>query len=1593
MSRFKRKRKGKGKGNESKKKHVFLSDEREDFLRLCKNCPSVQHVLREDLLGPTQNTGEWFEYRRDKLTASKIHDLCHPPIAGASNPPDEEAMAHGTEHEAKAREVWAKVHHKIVYIPPAISARDEEILGIPEYCDVREALSASADGITSEGDLIEIKCPYRAEWQNIKKNPHDISERYRYQIQFSLHVLNLETCHLIRYLPPSGNARREFPDNGEDGDFVVTTIRRQEDFFAQALDEDRTIGELVSHEAKKLMKKKYIVPLDHVLITSLLANINSLDYDAGEAFREKFASSFTKEKRRDKVTEFNEGDWSSDAFLLVFRARDDFEALTMTDARKYLSKAITESRRIGVVTTIQVLSCCNDGFHPGKDFAHGGEAHREFSATTRILHDEFYAMAGDRASNYDECAILVCNFLQVGIVMRFLSGKDQKWITKHVTKEEVSFPQSEHFKISNKDEKESTFFNISGEDEKDSTFFKIPRDKVKDLATTRVEDFGSLVLPLGFELHLRTSFAHNLLEDVDKLTNVFALQMPHPTAHVYNDNPVAKEDYHRAVLATFNVDERVLMQRKILPRRTRALSETQKANVRKKLILFVEHMQRLPDDDTSARFKLDVEQIKVVEKKVTEVLAGHSTLAVIEPCRTGKTRITLALVCLLIDIFLDDEMQDAKVLFVSSVSASAFPNELTNFCAEFSKIGGMVDVCKNDVAKRVLYKTMTALQVSHKKLVLDTVYAIVVIDEVHETYSLSQHANNPQIASFFGIAENLRGNLKICVSGTPLCRGVRDVFFLGRLLEFDFSQWGDDEHTFVNDCASQVERLLMAGVEDQTSALNALTMLDQTFFSPCVARVQNPLRVKNKIVYEFDRSWFDDDGDNGDFEDKAFVAPYDSTALFLDKRWNSNEFFVKAFCARLYGAHPQLALNLLYQYLSDAESELNKYDVQLHDDDDARNDDDDARNDDDNDDRDFDPNDGEVDDDDDDARNDDDDSRNDDDDDDDDDATNEQIDLLKNSHMKWSALIRDIQQAPTASLSDSYVAPARMSYVITQTREHMRAGRKVVITCEYLSVLEKFRQLLVFKLPELQTDSNSTILFDAAHFANSKSRTDVLMMFDDVESAVRVLFVSSSIGSAGISFNVAHELINLQVSWKPSLEAQMSHRLSSHDAENNIDRCVTTLVTSLADFTRHISFLVCAETAILFNVGGVVCSDKRFENRLRVPWFLTRLNEKTEKESTFFLRAFLNRCVNESDGVTVTRNDTTVRLEMNDEKLRNMLTTTPANSRPAKRFAGRGRAGGGGKGKGRGVGGGGGGRKQRRTPKNTDDSASLVARVPPSEGRRFESNIQTILSMLDRDVEQDNNALAAHITSVDKALQTHFVSILPDDVAGIDVVKLYSKAVSENDRNSVIEYSRLNRIDFEWYSQYVCAESHFFPASTIKQRVERGERTNRQIDEKIDFLSGAMTDAALLLLCESTGYKLVAPFRSDMAFMSLKFKIFCTPAGVAFDPVSEKLFLIEVHVDSMLDQYGVLDSECESFRLKRTDLIYSLEIFGLEHGILVSHGFDRTSAVRTMRLVYVTRDSAVEVFGEKKNRVDEETALTPAAFVSRLSRLSRLSSL
>ena len=364
-----------------------------------------------------------------------------------------------------------------------------------------------------------------------------------------------------------------------------------------------------------------------------------------------------------------------------------------------------------------------------------------------------------------------------------------------------------------------------------------------------------------------------------------------------------------------------------------------------------------------------------------------------------------------------------------------------------------------------------------------------------------------------------------------------------------------------------------------------------------------------------------------------------------------------------------------------------------------------------------------------------------------------------------------------------------------------------------------------------------------------------------------------------------------------------------------------------------------------------------------------------------------------SDIVKVTKNENenTVRLEMSTDVVREMLNSTSAlsalstTSRPAKHFAGRGRpvrrhsnrervASGGGERQ----------QRQRQDKKKKDiDSTSLVLRIPPSQDRKVETNIKAVLDLLtSNSAQKDAEIIGVHMSFVDKALKPHLVefSALPANTSGREVVQRYVDDIVGS-RDYTCE--RTNDNTYDWYAQFVCAESHSFPNETIKKLLDEKKGTNRKCGPESAFLRPSMTDAALLLLCESTGYKLVSSFRSNMAFLSLQqdVKIFCTPAGVAFDPVSKKLFLIDVHVDSMLTLDGALDSARESLLVKRTDLIYSLEIFGLEHGILVDVGFDRTSSVpvRTMRLVYVTRDSAVNVFGDKQQ--NGEKIFAPVEYV------------
>jgi hypothetical protein len=56
-------------------------------------------------------------------------------------------------------------------------------------------IAGSPDGITASGRLIEVKCPLR-------RKPGDfVPDMYKYQIQTLMHILRLDSCDFIQYVP------------------------------------------------------------------------------------------------------------------------------------------------------------------------------------------------------------------------------------------------------------------------------------------------------------------------------------------------------------------------------------------------------------------------------------------------------------------------------------------------------------------------------------------------------------------------------------------------------------------------------------------------------------------------------------------------------------------------------------------------------------------------------------------------------------------------------------------------------------------------------------------------------------------------------------------------------------------------------------------------------------------------------------------------------------------------------------------------------------------------------------------------------------------------------------------------------------------------------------------------------------------------------------------------------------------------------------------------------------------------------------------------------------------------------------------------
>ena len=147
-----------------------------------------------------QGTNEWLEQRKNFLTASDVGAVLgncifkdRKTVFGQKTgtiPPEFQtvAMEHGTNTEPEARKEYERITGKKVIQ-----------FGLITGSESFQFLAASVDGITTDGIVVEIKCPYSRE---IKQG--QIPKYYHDQIQTQLEVVGLDTGHYFEYNSTTG---------------------------------------------------------------------------------------------------------------------------------------------------------------------------------------------------------------------------------------------------------------------------------------------------------------------------------------------------------------------------------------------------------------------------------------------------------------------------------------------------------------------------------------------------------------------------------------------------------------------------------------------------------------------------------------------------------------------------------------------------------------------------------------------------------------------------------------------------------------------------------------------------------------------------------------------------------------------------------------------------------------------------------------------------------------------------------------------------------------------------------------------------------------------------------------------------------------------------------------------------------------------------------------------------------------------------------------------------------------------------------------------------------------------------------------------
>ena len=166
-----------------------------------------------------QRTTEWLELRENMITASDVASAIgenhyESPDAFVKKKvlktvwAGNAATAHGTLLEPFVRDLY-----------DARTGRKSHEIGVVRHRE-HHWLGGSADGITEDGLLIEIKCPLT------RKIEAKVPKHYLPQIQLLLEVTDLDECDFIQYRPANAESVPPKPE-----EFVVVRVQRDRGWF------------------------------------------------------------------------------------------------------------------------------------------------------------------------------------------------------------------------------------------------------------------------------------------------------------------------------------------------------------------------------------------------------------------------------------------------------------------------------------------------------------------------------------------------------------------------------------------------------------------------------------------------------------------------------------------------------------------------------------------------------------------------------------------------------------------------------------------------------------------------------------------------------------------------------------------------------------------------------------------------------------------------------------------------------------------------------------------------------------------------------------------------------------------------------------------------------------------------------------------------------------------------------------------------------------------------------------------------------------------------------------------------------------------